>query len=98
MILRPCSCFIFANSTIRIAFLAERPMSITETDLGIDIQFVVPDHQPGEGTPDGDRQAQQHAEGQSPALILGREDEKNEEERHAQKSRLTETPSWARFS
>ena len=69
---------------MRMAFLAARPMSMTKSDLGVEIVLHPSGEQPGERAENGDRRREQHAEGERPALILGRENQKDKEQREAE--------------
>ena len=81
----PCSCSIFANSTIRIAFFAARPISMIEPDLREDVVHVAlgelaRDPQAEVGAERGERRAEQHAERQPPALVLRRQDQEDQQD------------------
>jgi hypothetical protein len=51
-----------------------------QADLGINMVLEMSDHEAGEGATDGNRQAEQDAEVQSPALVLRGENQKDKEE------------------
>ena len=79
--LAPWSCFCLANSTIRMAFLAARPIKHDQADLGEDV--VVHLHQPDPR----DRRQQAHGDDQNdrqrqrPAFILRRQHQEHEDHR-----------------
>ena len=52
-----------------------------EADLGIDVVHLAAEPDCGKGAEDRDGRAEEHAERQRPALILGRKDEKDAEQR-----------------
>ena len=52
-----------------------------QTDLGIDVVFEVTDHQAGKRAEHGDGHAQQHAERQTPAFVLRRQNQEHAKER-----------------
>ena len=59
-----------------------QPDEHDEADLGIEVQFHVPEQDEGKGPEHGDGRSEEHAEGERPALVLGREDQENEKQRH----------------
>ena len=80
----PSSSACLANSTIRIAFLAARPTSTTKPTwarISTDRPRI---SKPGHGGQQAHRHDQDHRERQRPAFILGRQQQEDEDDRHAE--------------
>ena len=69
---------------MRMAFLAASADEHDEADRGEDVDLVAPDGQEHEGPEHGDRGAEQHGDGQRPALVLRGEDQEHHEQREAE--------------
>ena len=73
-----------ANSTIRIAFFAARPISMTRPICAVDVEVEAAQQEAEEGAEDRDRHGEQDAEGQRPALVERGEDQEHEDDREGE--------------
>ncbi len=85
----------FANSTIRIAFFAESPISMTRPMVREDVVFKGAQCQRQIRAQNRDRRAQQNAERQRPAFIERRQNQKDEEQRESRRPTHAGTPCAA---
>ena len=83
----PCSRCSLANSTIRMPFLAARPISTTMPIWRVEIERQTAEHDRREGAEHADRDRQQHRHRDGPALVERDQEQVGEQHREAEDDR-----------
>jgi len=81
----PCFRRSSANSTIRMAFFAERPISVMNANLGIQVVGVRAHRDRDQGAEDPQRHGENHGERGAPALVERGEEQHDENRREGRR-------------